>query len=497
MPSKKLISGLKFLIPTMTICQIITIGSMSAYSAGLTFRDSSLRVLEETPERNTGLDKIYVCYNTSGVKMVYEMPNVHTVKIYKFGNRGGAFAEEVAGLERGDGEVVLNNVEGDCGYIIENGDSREYYWVVNYLPYRFSVSSISTSAEQDCDATLLDVEGSGAPIHYYTINGQQKVLDRQIRIAYDTQVWNESGKQFETEEIVKLYESLSAQMRVTPPAYCSTSFHISGDKFLEQWNWLAEAESIVAEPCAVSAKTEAIQEDNSVGYTDDGGGDEGSEGAEGAEPGEGGEGNDGEGSSNTPAPGSNQIKGDDSGLGGSAPAEIEFLAYTTQGVIHHEWQMSTDPEFNEIQYRFNEQNLNYTFNDEGTFYLRYIGSNFDGSCEVVGDTYTVSIGSSELLCPNAFSPDGDGVNDEWKVSYRSIIEFECWIFDRYGAQLAHFKDINSGWDGKRGGKMAGPGVYYYVIRALGADGKKYKLSGDINILRHRTGQSSVSSAATE
>lgn len=497
MPSSKLIKGLKFFIPSLVVCQIFAIDGLSAYGSGLTFRDSSLRVLEETPERNTGLDKIYVCYNVAGVKMAYETANPYIVKIYKFGNRGGAFAEEVTGLEISNGEIVVNTVEGDCGYIIDNGDRREYYWVVNYLPYRFSVSSISASPEQDCDATLLDIDGSGAPIHYYTINGQQKLLDRQIRIAYDTQVWNESDKQYETEETVKLYESLSAQMRVTPPAYCSTSFHISGDKFLEQWNWLAEAESVVAEPYAVSAKTEAIQEDNTVGSTGDEGGDEGDEGAEGTVPGERSEGEDGEDYTNTPAPGSNQIKGDDSGLGGSAPAEIEFLAYTTQGVIHHEWQMSTDPEFNEIQYRFNQHNLSYTFNDEGTFYLRYIGSNFDGSCEVVGDTYTVSIGSSELLCPNAFSPDGDGVNDEWKVSYRSIIEFECWIFDRYGAQLAHFKDINSGWDGKRGGKMAGPGVYYYVIRALGADGKIYKLSGDINILRHRTGQSGVSTPAAK
>ena len=39
---------------------------------------------------------------------------------------------------------------------------------------------------------------------------------------------------------------------------------------------------------------------------------------------------------------------------------------------------------------------------------------------------------------------------------------------------------------KRNGKLVKPGVYYYVINATGADGKKYKKSGDINILRYKT-----------
>ena len=40
-------------------------------------------------------------------------------------------------------------------------------------------------------------------------------------------------------------------------------------------------------------------------------------------------------------------------------------------------------------------------------------------------------------------------------------------------------------DGKIGGKFVPSGVYYYVIKARGADGKKYNLSGDINIINSR------------
>ena len=437
-------------------------------SGNLTFEGSSLRVLEVTPDRNTGIDKIYVCYDTNGVDMIYGTTAPSNIRIYRYSNLGGAFSEEITDVIRESGRVVIKNAKGDMGYIIEEGDRREYYWLVNYLPHRLTLNAVTASDEPDCDATILQVDGNGDAIHYYTINGQQRTLSRDISVEYDTQEWNEQLKAYANVNAEKIFESLTPQLRITPPAYCSTFFRVSGDRFLEAWNWGQEAESTVEAPMAVAVKTEAIQNDTaSVPGDDNASTTEGEEG-------------------DTDTPGSNKIKTDEEGLGGSAPADIEFIAYATEGVVHHEWQMSHDPEFQQIDNRFNQQNLDFIFNDEGTFYVRYIGSNSDGSCETISDTYTVKIGASELLCPNVFSPDGDGVNDIWKVSYRSILEFKCWIFDRYGAQMCYFDDPSQGWDGKRGDKVVKPGVYYYVIQALGADGKKYKLSGDINILRHRT-----------
>ncbi|MDE6248419.1 MAG: gliding motility-associated C-terminal domain-containing protein, partial [Paramuribaculum sp.] len=99
--------------------------------------------------------------------------------------------------------------------------------------------------------------------------------------------------------------------------------------------------------------------------------------------------------------------------------------------------------------------------------------------------YTIQIGESRLECPNAFSPDAsEGINDEWKVSYKSIVSFECHIFNRYGQLMKHFNDPSQGWDGKYNGKFVPAGVYYYVIKARGSDGKKYDLSGDINIVKY-------------
>ena len=127
-----------------------------------------------------------------------------------------------------------------------------------------------------------------------------------------------------------------------------------------------------------------------------------------------------------------------------------------------------------------------TFTEAGTSYWRFIGSNADGTCESYSETYTVNIGESELVCPNVFTPgSSEGVNDVWKVSYRSITEFHCVIFNRWGNKIIELNDPGQGWDGTYGGKLVPAGVYYYVINARGSDGKQYKMDGDINIIRYR------------
>lgn len=475
---------------SILLMSAMTAGIFTAASQELSFRGNYLPVITETPERATGLDKIYVLHDTDNVDLLYPSQHPGQVKIYRYSNLGGGFAEEVTDVTVEDDSAVIKNVEGNLGYIIEDNGNRYYFWIVNYHPYEFNISLVS-AGEPDCDATYLNVEGKGDPIHYFTINGQQRTLDREISVVYDTQEWDVSLNEFSSVESVKYFESLTNPIRIVPPAYCSTSFTVSGDKFLRQWNLVSDAESIVISPSAVMIHTEAIQE----GKESISGGNR-SDGEDAGEDDDNSGNDDNEGQEETKEPASNQIPTASDGLGGSAPATISFNAYKTEGVLHDEWQLTRDQNFEDIEYRFNQSQIDYTFTEEGTYYMRFVGANADGSCEATGEVYTINIGASELKCPNAFTPDGDGVNDEWKVSYRSLLSFKCWIFDRFGNQIFYFSDPSMGWDGKRGGKLVQPGVYYYVIQAEGADGKRYKKSGDINILRHRNASSSSSGTTT-
>ena len=327
-----------------------------------------------------------------------------------------------------------------------------------------SVNSLSFSNEDECGETSIVVDGYGDAIKYFTINGQQRNLDRKIEVVYNDLEWNAESKLWMHKECKKQIEDFGATITIMPAPLCDTQFLLQGDQFLKAWREEVAVESDVYRAKSVDVRTEAEQLNQ-----------------------------DSEEKSNL------INSGNSSALGGSAPAEITFYAYTTDAVIHHEWQMASDEAFEDITYRFNQQDLDYVFDEEGSFYLRYIGSNSDGSCEVYSDVYAVSIGASELKCPNAFSPGvTEGVNDEWKVGYKSIVEFECTIFNRWGVEMFHFTDPSLGWDGKYNGKFVKPGVYYYVIRAKGADGKIYKMSGDINIIGYKEqGSSSDNGSQTE
>ncbi|MDE6637001.1 MAG: gliding motility-associated C-terminal domain-containing protein [Muribaculaceae bacterium] len=436
---------------------------LSIFPQSLSFSGNSLKVLEETPEKSTGLEKIYVIYSTQGVKASYTSSTGNKVSWMQYGNLGGGHAEEVSSSQNGN-VSTLDLLEGDKGYIVADGDRQYCFWITDYQNHRLNLQSASISDEVECGVSIINVEGTGDPIRYFTINGMQKTLDQEITVTYNTQEWNDIDNNFQDIELSKSFECLQNQYRVTPPNYCSTTFTITGDKFLKAWNWLETIETPIAIPTSIDARTFAIQQNKSEDQEE-----------------------------GDVVVGSNQIgAGEVEGLGGSAPCDIRFEAYVTDGVIHNEWQLTRDPSFETIDYRFTTQDLDYTFLEEGDHYLRYIGSNADGSCEYLSDTYVVSIGESQLLIPNAFSPNGDGINDEWKVAYRSLQTFQCSIFNRQGHQVCHLTSPDQGWDGKVHGKTVESGVFFYVIEATGTDGKKYKKSGDINIVKYvgRTGTSS-------
>lgn len=429
--------------------------ALGAEAHSLTFSGNSLKVLEVTPEKSTGLEMIYVLYSTQGVSASYTSADGNQVNWMQYGNLGGGHAEDVASSQEGNVSTVAS-LAGDMGYIVDDGDRRYCFWVVDYSAHRLRLNSAVPASEQECGVTILSVDGVGEPIRYYSITGIQKILDQEIKVTYTTQEWIDSSNSPNFTDVIAeiSFESLLPEFRLSPPNYCASTFHISGDRFLKAWNWEESIETSTVQPYSVDARTFATQlssSDISSGETS----------------------------------GSNQIgSGDSEGLGGSAPCDISFEAFATDGIIHHEWQLTRDPSFEEIDYRFTTQDLDYTFVEEGTQYLRYIGSNADGSCEYFSDIYEVSIGDSQLKVPNAFSPNGDGVNDEWKVAYRSLLDFQCSIFDRQGHLVCRLTSPDQGWDGKVGGKTVQSGVFFYVIEATGTDGKKYKKSGDINIVKY-------------
>lgn len=99
---------------------------------------------------------------------------------------------------------------------------------------------------------------------------------------------------------------------------------------------------------------------------------------------------------------------------------------------------------------------------------------------------------SNVFVPNAFSPNGDGLNDEFEIHGNSldnfnksdINQFQMTIFNKWGEKVFESKSLAKGWDGtdQKGNKVA-IGSYLYQIQVHGLDGKAYYLKGQVQVVR--------------
>ncbi|HDO27106.1 MAG TPA: gliding motility-associated C-terminal domain-containing protein [Bacteroidetes bacterium] len=100
--------------------------------------------------------------------------------------------------------------------------------------------------------------------------------------------------------------------------------------------------------------------------------------------------------------------------------------------------------------------------DETTTYFAK-WKNLCGESECREVTVVVA-GEFDIYVPNAFSPDGDGLNDEFNmVSPAMLYSYRLEIFNRWGQQIFETSDQNRGWDGTYKGKKSPAGVYVWKI----------------------------------
>lgn len=117
--------------------------------------------------------------------------------------------------------------------------------------------------------------------------------------------------------------------------------------------------------------------------------------------------------------------------------------------------------------------------DQTTTY--YLYANSPEGCRTV-DSVTIYV--TNAMLPNAFSPNGDGSNDAFKLSIQDervhLKDFS--VYNRFGQRVFYTKDVQQGWDGLFNGKAADVGVYfYYVNYIIGV--KTYNLKGDVTLIR--------------
>lgn len=184
--------------------------------------------------------------------------------------------------------------------------------------------------------------------------------------------------------------------------------------------------------------------------------------------------------------------GADTTMAAPATAFFEVQAENTMGyIVYYAWTLQTPS--TTIKYGNDVKELEYQLLESGVYNMSLeVIYERDGMQyhwpEGEENTFLITILPSILKFPNAFSPNGDGVNDVFRAIQNgddkptSLLSFEATIFNRWGQKLYSWTDPEDGWDGTSGGKKVKDGVYFLRCKAKGADGREYNIKQAVNVL---------------
>jgi len=94
------------------------------------------------------------------------------------------------------------------------------------------------------------------------------------------------------------------------------------------------------------------------------------------------------------------------------------------------------------------------------------------------------VNQASFFVPNAFSPNGDGLNDIFRptaVGYKELKYFK--VFNRWGEEVYFGQTLETGWNGTYNHKQADIGVYFWEIVFIDRFGKEGSLKGDVTLIR--------------
>lgn len=374
-----------------------------------------------------------------------------------------------------DGTQVASGVDelypDDGGYyIVKDSVAYSPFYVFLYS----EPSELALSVLPDCEATTLTLAGDAKPYVYQRRDGTTGSYVRACTIDYTALAWNSEAW---VDSAAQMSGKLKIGNYVLPALYGATDISLCYDQDIRSSFGLDSA-------CVTTTLNEedvraVNMELTSLATT---------------------RGKEGEKSNERNRPISQTLV---QGSEYSGALEVAFYSNPTPAALYYRYSIYSASEL--IVTRF-DRDIRYVFSEPGKY--RVVCAVNNDWCTSDSTEMAISIAESYLAVPNVFTPNGDGKNDEFRVAYRSLREFHCWVYNRWGKLVYQWDDPAKGWDGTINGRPAAEGAYFYVIRALGTDAPKnaqyiglkasyqkkkaaiddavtgvYQLSGDINLLR--------------
>ena len=156
-------------------------------------------------------------------------------------------------------------------------------------------------------------------------------------------------------------------------------------------------------------------------------------------------------------------------------SSISFYNYS-QGAESFMW------DFDNGDYSY-EENPSYRFEDVKTYNVSLKATSPSGCYSEITKVVEVQP-EYTFFIPDAFSPDGDGLNDVFKPKGNGIYSFEMQVFDRWGGVIFSSESIDLGWDGTdvRGIELNN-GVYLYRVLIYDINNKLWVYNGELSLVR--------------
>lgn len=88
-----------------------------------------------------------------------------------------------------------------------------------------------------------------------------------------------------------------------------------------------------------------------------------------------------------------------------------------------------------------------------------------------------------IYVPSAFTPNGDGINDQFGIGGEAIAEFHIVIFNRWGEKIFETNDVSQNWDGTFKGQLVQEGAYAYNLTAKSDSGDAIAKKGHITVVK--------------
>ena len=360
-------------------------------------------------------------------------------------------------------------------YIVKDGVEYNPFYVFTYS----DTGALTLSIEPECGSTALTLSGDTKPFVYKRRNGQSGTYARACSLSYNVLTWN--GEMW-ADSAVQTETTLKEGNYILPALYGATPISLCYDPEIRSFFNMDSA-------CvSVELKEDEVKAVNlhltSLATARE---------------------NDPAGNNELNRPTEQDIITATTSADYSGALEVAFYSNPTPAALYYSW---TIYKASDVIMTRNDRDIRSVFEEPGSY--RVVCKVNNDFCVSDSMEMKVNISESYLRVPNVFTPDGNGQNDEFRVAYRSLREFHCWVYNRWGKLVYDWTDPSKGWDGTINGRPASEGAYFYVIRALGTDAPKnasyvglkasykkgkanadesligvYQLSGDINLLRRK------------